>query len=160
HDRSGAGAPNPAQSVASSARSNSKFCWRAGGPRCYRGHIVRKVYVLDTNVLLHDPRAIFKFEDNEVVLPIYVIQEVDNFKRDMNELGRNARMLARFIDELRERSDGTLQLGVSLNGGGRLRVAAPDDVLAEKSGRSADHKILAAALAERDNHRDRPTIFV
>jgi PhoH-like ATPase len=121
---------------------------------------VRKVYVLDTNVLLHDPRAIFKFEDNEVVLPIYVIEEIDNFKRDMNELGRNARMLARFIDELRERADGTLQMGVSMPGDGRLRVAAPDDVLAEKNGRSADHKILAAALAERDNHRDRPTIFV
>ena len=48
--------------------------------------------------LLHDPRAIFKFEENEVVLPIYVIEEIDTFKRDMNELGRNARMLARFIE--------------------------------------------------------------
>jgi PhoH-like ATPase len=120
---------------------------------------VRKVYVLDTNVLLHDPRAIFKFEDNEVVLPIYVVEEIDHFKRDMNELGRNARMLARFIDELREKSEGTLQLGVPLPGGGRLRVAASEGVLEESNGRSADHKILASALAERDSTRD-PTIFV
>lgn len=126
---------------------------------CYLLRIVRKVYVLDTNVLLHDPRAIFKFEDNEVVLPIYVIEEIDNFKRDMSELGRNARMLARFIDDLRERSEGTLQMGVPLSAGGRLRVAASEDVLAESNGRSADHKILAAALAERDRTRD-PTIFV
>jgi PhoH-like ATPase len=121
---------------------------------------VRKVYVLDTNVLLHDPRAIFKFEDNEVVLPIYVIEEIDHFKREMNELGRNSRMLARFIDELRERAEETLQQGVSLPGDGRLRVAASGDVLAESNGRSADHKILASALAERDNNPDRPTIFV
>ena len=127
---------------------------------CYLLPIVRKVYVLDTNVLLHDPRAIFKFEDNEVVLPIYVIEEIDHFKRDMNELGRNARMLARFIDELREKADETLQKGVSLDHGGRLRVAASEDVLAESNGRSADHKILAAALAERDHNPGRPTIFV
>ena len=63
---------------------------------------MRKVYVLDTNVLLHDPRAIFKFEEHEVVVPIEVIEEIDNFKREMNELGRNSRMLTRFIDELRE----------------------------------------------------------
>jgi PhoH-like ATPase len=121
---------------------------------------VRKVYVLDTNVLLHDPRAIFKFEDNEVVLPIYVIEEIDHFKREMNELGRNARMLARFIDEMRERAEETLQQGVSLPGDGRLRVGASETVLAESNGRSADHKILAFALAERDRNPDCPTIFV
>jgi PhoH-like ATPase len=121
---------------------------------------VLKVYVLDTNVLLHDPRAIFKFEDNEVVLPIHVIEETDHFKREMNELGRNARMLARFIDELRERAEGTLQEGVSLPSGGRLRVSVSQDMLAESNGRSADHKILASALAERDQNPERPTIFV
>ncbi|MDD9934884.1 MAG: PhoH family protein [Myxococcales bacterium] len=121
---------------------------------------MRKVYVLDTNVLLHDPRAIFKFEENEVVLPIYVIEEIDHFKREMNELGRNARMLARFIDELRDLAEETLQQGVALPDGGRLRVAARGDVLAEANGRSADHRILASALAERDAHPDEPTIFV
>src|SRR5690606_27555214 len=125
------------------AHPGRKFLERGQIQTCYLLRRVRKVYVLDTNVLLHDPRAIFKFEDNEVVLPIYVIEEIDHFKRDMNELGRNARMLARFIDELREKSEGTLQLGVPLPGGGRLRVAAPDDVLAQTNGRSADHKILA-----------------
>lgn len=119
-----------------------------------------KVFVLDTNVLLHDPRAIFKFDEHEVVLPIYVIEEVDRFKRDMNELGRNARMLSRFIDELREKADANLQAGVVLPSGGQLRVAVPSDVLAEKNGRSADHKILQVALLERNTHPESPTVFV
>ena len=50
-----------------------------------------KNYVLDTNVLLHDARAIHAFADNNVVIPIYVIEEVDTFKKDQSELGRNAR---------------------------------------------------------------------
>jgi len=121
---------------------------------------VHKVFVLDTNVLLHDPRAIFKFDEHEVVLPIYVIEEVDRFKRDMNELGRNARMLTRFIDELREEAHDNLQGGVTLPSGGRLRVAVPRDVLAERNGRSADHKILQVALLERNTHPESPTVFV
>ncbi len=121
---------------------------------------VHKVFVLDTNVLLHDPRAIFKFDEHEVVLPIYVIEEVDHFKRDMNELGRNARMLTRFIDELREEAHDNLQGGVAMPSGGRLRVAVPSDVLAEKNGRSADHKILQVALVERNSHPEQQTVFV
>lgn len=117
-----------------------------------------KVFVLDTNVLLHDPRAIFKFDEHEVVIPIHVIEEVDHFKRDMSELGRNARMVARFLDQLRERAESTLQLGVDLDGGGRLRVAVPPDPFAAHMG--ADQRILATALRERDRHPGVPTIFV
>jgi PhoH-like ATPase len=120
---------------------------------------VRKVYVLDSNVLLHDPRAIFKFDEHEVVLPIHVIEEIDHFKRETSELGRNARQTSRFMDELREKAVKTLQHGVDLENGGRLRVAVSDDVL-HSNGRSADNKILAQALAERDAHPERPTIFV
>ena len=60
-----------------------------------------KHFVLDTNVLLHDPRAIFQFEDNDVVIPIYVIEEIDTFKKERSERGRNAREVARILDELR-----------------------------------------------------------
>ena len=61
-----------------------------------------KNYVLDTNVLLHDARAIFAFADNNVVIPIYVIEEVDQFKRDLSELGRSAREVGRQLDDLRK----------------------------------------------------------
>jgi PhoH-like ATPase len=124
---------------------------------------VRKVFVLDTNVLLHDPRAIYKFDEHEVVLPIYVIEEVDNFKRDMNELGRNARMISRFLDELRDEAVDNLQGGVALPSGGWLRVAVPQDALEvshAKSGHNADHKILQSALMERDAHPRQETVFV
>src|SRR5579862_847309 len=85
---------------------------------------MKKNYVLDTNVLLHDPNAIFRFEDNNVVIPIYVIEEVDQFKREGSERGRNARSIARVLDELRDRG-GSLSKGVALDSGGTLRVAVP-----------------------------------
>src|SRR6202044_3837408 len=85
---------------------------------------MKKNYVLDTNVLLHDPRAIFRFEDNDVIIPIYVIEEVDQFKREGSERGRNSRQIARVLDELREQG-GSLAGGVTLSSGGTLRVAVP-----------------------------------
>ena len=54
---------------------------------------MKKNFVLDTNVLLHDPRSLFGFGDNNIVVPIYVIEEIDNFKRDLSTLGRNARQV-------------------------------------------------------------------
>ncbi|MGH7330416.1 MAG: PIN domain-containing protein, partial [Polyangiaceae bacterium] len=85
---------------------------------------MRKNYVLDTNILLHDPRAIFRFEDNNVIIPIFCIEEVDQFKREGSERGRNARTIARLLDELREKG-GSLSTGVKLESGGSLRVAVP-----------------------------------
>ena len=74
---------------------------------------MRKNYVLDTNVLLHDPRALFQFKDNNVIVPIYVVEEIDKFKRDLSELGRNAREVSRTLDAFREES-GSLTEGVPL----------------------------------------------
>ena len=62
-----------------------------------------KNFVLDTNVLLYDPQAIFKFQDNSMIIPITVIEEIDRFKKDMNETGRNARQLSRYLDDLRKK---------------------------------------------------------
>jgi PhoH-like ATPase len=123
---------------------------------------VKKIYVLDTNVLLHDPRAIDKFEDNDVVIPIHVIEEIDQFKREMSEVGRNARTFTRTLDELREATGGTLQEGCHLAGGGRLRVAVPKDVLALKKLDNAamDHAIVQTAITERDTNPGTPTVFV
>ena len=79
-----------------------------------------KYYVLDTNVLLHNPGAIFLFEDNHLVIPIMVIEEIDRFKKDVNETGRNARLVSRHLDSLRYQ--GSLREGVALPDGGDLRV--------------------------------------
>ena len=57
--------------------------------------------MLDTNVLLQDPNSIFSFEENEVIIPAVVLEEVDSKKRYMDEIGRNARKVARIIDNMR-----------------------------------------------------------
>jgi PhoH-like ATPase len=86
---------------------------------------LKKNFVLDTNVLLHDPRSIFAFDDNNVVIPIYVIEEIDNFKRDLSSLGRNARAVARSLDDFR--AQGRLKEGVPIGAGkGTIRVLFTD----------------------------------
>ena len=80
-----------------------------------------KTYVLDTNVLIYDPNAIYVFDEHDVVIPITVIEEIDRFKHELNERGRNARTISRFLDGLRKK--GSLRDGVPINEkGGTLRV--------------------------------------
>ncbi len=121
---------------------------------------MKKTFVLDTNVLLHDPNAIFAFHDNNVVIPIYVIEEIDSFKKDLSELGRNARQIVRLLDELR--SDGSLIDGVLTPNNGKVRVAFTDkDLPAEyKTGNSTDNRILAIALECQKEVTERKIIFV
>jgi len=123
---------------------------------------MKKNYVLDTNVLLHDPQAIFRFEDNDVIIPIYAIEEVDQFKREGSERGRNARSTARLLDELRERG-GSLSKGVTLDSGGTLRVAVPTKKLQLSSAidhNAMDQAILQTAMDVRENDGGHATIFV
>jgi PhoH-like ATPase len=120
-----------------------------------------KHFVLDTNVLLHDPRAILQFADNEVVIPIFVLEEVDTFKKEASERGRNAREVARMLDTLR--ANGRLSDGIPLpEGGGRVRVASAARSVPTtlRESQIADHLILMVALDVRDFSKDEPTIFV
>jgi PhoH-like ATPase len=80
-----------------------------------------KNYILDTNVLLHDPNALLNFEENHVVIPIEVIEEIDRFKRESSELGQNARQVSRMLDGFR--GEGSLSEGVKLPNGGELKIA-------------------------------------
>ncbi|SHI92735.1 PhoH-like ATPase [Clostridium cavendishii DSM 21758] len=81
---------------------------------------MKKTYVLDTNVLLYFPGAILTFGDNDVVIPEVVLEELDNLKKINNDLGLNARHVARLLDKLRK--GGKLSEGITLEGGGKLRV--------------------------------------
>lgn len=109
----------------------------------------KKTFVLDTNVLLHDPNSILNFEEHNIIIPIVVIEEIDNFKKDQSEVGRNARSVSRLLDELRE--TGSLSQGVSLKNGGTLKVdIAVHDLdigLLSADKHKADNQILASALA-------------
>ncbi|PIS01106.1 MAG: ATPase [Chlamydiae bacterium CG10_big_fil_rev_8_21_14_0_10_35_9] len=82
---------------------------------------MRKTFVLDTNVLLHDPRALKKFKDNDVVIPLIVLEELDNYKKHHNELGQNAREVIRYIDSFKTEHK-SLQKGIQLPEGPKLRV--------------------------------------
>ena len=115
---------------------------------------MRKTFVLDTNVLLHDPLALTRFEDNHVVVPIEVVAEIDRFKRDPSEKGRNARQVSRLLDDLRQK--GNLAEGVTLNetSGASLKVVfCRNETLAqlppELRAGNGDNNILAVALEQR-----------
>lgn len=83
---------------------------------------MKKTFVLDTNVLLFDPLAIQKFgEENTVYIPLICVEELDRFKKDQNENGRNARYFSRVVDDLR--SKGSLSKGVEMETGGTLIIA-------------------------------------
>lgn len=110
---------------------------------------MKKIFVIDTNVILHDPTAIFRFEDNEIILPIAVIEELDRFKKQPEMTGRNARQVSRTLDDLRR--SGHLIAGVTLENGGTLRVALSDrqtlkELPPELSGDVADNAILAVGM--------------
>lgn len=107
-----------------------------------------KTLCLDTNVVLHDAESIFKFEDNNVVIPITCIEEIDKFKREQNELGRNARAFSRYMDDLRQ--TGSLINGVTVNDqGGKLYVVLFDQTVANclpyQDMSVMDNRILATA---------------
>ncbi len=79
-----------------------------------------KNYVLDTNVLIHDPKSIYSFEDNIVVIPLPVVEELDRLKKEAGSVGRNAREVIRELDSLRSKR--SLSEGVELKSGGTLKV--------------------------------------
>lgn len=121
-----------------------------------------KNFVLDTNVLVHDPYCISNFQDNNVIIPIMVIEELDSLKKREGMIGFHARSAAREINKLREY--GSLSEGVSLPGGGRLKieldhldtVELPDGLDLSK----VDNKILALTKNLQKEDTERPTILV
>lgn len=127
---------------------------------------MKKIYVLDTNILLQDPMAIFSFQDNEIVIPAVVLEEVDSKKRYMDEIGRNARYVSRILDGFRE--NGRLHQGVLLETGGTLRVELNHSNLTNLQKHfhemTNDNRILAVALnlQEEENlsSNPRPVILV
>lgn len=81
-----------------------------------------KTFVIDTNVLLHDPKALMQFPRNHILIPVAVLEELDKMKRLPNELGKNARETIRLLDSLKTIGTGNLHLGVKLENGAVVRV--------------------------------------
>jgi PhoH-like ATPase len=75
---------------------------------------VAKLFVLDTNVLIHDPTSLFRFEEHDVYLPIMTLEELDNHKSGISEIARNARQASRFLDDIVSHADGSIAAGIPL----------------------------------------------
>jgi len=127
---------------------------------------MKKIYVLDTNVLLHDPNALYAFEDNDVIIPAVVLEEIDSKKRNADEIGRNARYVSRLLDSLRDK--GRLHDSIPLESGGTLKVELNHRSFArmqELFGESTvDNRILAVALnyfyEEQEKPNPKPVVIV
>ena len=117
-----------------------------------------KHFVIDTNVVLHNPKALFMFDDNEVIVPFAVLEELDQLKRGNDDIGRNAREVIRQLDALRNR--GALMEGVKWNNrGGVIRVAldAPE-LCPHLRSDTADNRIISIAWGL--SQAGRRTVFV
>jgi PhoH-like ATPase len=97
----------------------------------------KKTFIIDTNVLLYDPESIFRFGDNNVIIPVTVLEELDRLKRVPGDLGKNSRAIVRILDSLKGRGEGNLHTGVSILGGSTVRV------MAEYNNKKADNFTLS-----------------
>lgn len=121
-----------------------------------------KNYILDTNVLVHDPMSIYSFEDNNVIIPIVCIEELDSLKNREGMVGYHARSAARELHKIK--SKGSLHKGVKLPNGGMLKIEMnhmdtsilPDGLDIQKN----DSKILAITKNLQEQDKDKPTILV
>ena len=122
-----------------------------------------KNYIIDTNVLLHDPNSLLSFTNNSVLIPIEVIEEIDRFKRESTELGQNARTVSRMLDGLR--GEGRLSEGVRLPNGGKLKIVFQRNGQ-ERNGHAVfsdntvDNRILSLAAGIQKAQPKNPTILV
>ncbi|TAN05436.1 MAG: PhoH family protein [Rhodanobacteraceae bacterium] len=128
----------------------------------------QRIYALDTNVLLHDPTALFRFEEHDVFIPMTVLEELDEKKQGVSEVARNARQASRFLNELIERNNSHgIAHGVPLAqpDGVKLRSGAAGGRLyfQTRTGNGhgkADNQIISAVLELREQHPDAAVVLV
>jgi len=122
---------------------------------------MRKIYVLDTNILIHDPKAIFNFRDNDVIIPIHVVEEIDKLKKSPGQVGASARITSRYIDQIREA--GCLSKGVIIDNNilFRIEITGDPSSLPHSLKRDiVDNTILAVTLKLQKDNSDRKVILV
>ena len=146
--------------------SNPSKTQRAGIP----GQV--KNFVLDTNVLLHDPHCLNRFENNHIFIPVEVLSELDRFKNEQTERGANARTVHRFLTQTFDHQTKKVVRGVKTAGGGTVRIFMNEALRKERLSPAmrrftkifpdkepVDHRIMAACLALQENEK-LPTILV
>ena len=129
-----------------------------------------KIFVLDTNVLMHDPTSLFRFEEHDIYLPMITLEELDNNKKGMTEVARNARQATRFLDEIVSSQESDIENGVPLKdlgtkqASGRLmlqtRPVSVEFPSALPDSGKADNQILAVALDLQHHNAKRSVVLV
>ncbi len=128
-----------------------------------------KLFVLDTNVLMHDPTSLFRFEEHDIFLPMATLEELDNNKKGMTEVARNARQASRYLDEMVSGVEASIEEGIALNAAnanyatGRLflQTEAITHVLpASLPAGKADNQILAVVFHQTQKYPGRQVILV
>jgi len=132
----------------------------------------KRLYVLDTNVLMHDPTALFRFEEHDVFIPMMVLEELDAAKKGLSEVSRNVRQVSRFIGELMAERENDLEKGLTLRVPDGLDLAAGHGRLffqtnmpqthssLLRDGSFADNEILSTVMSLREELEDREVILV
>ena len=152
---------SPAVSLVKPAAGPTRRARKSAGPS--------KLFVLDTNVLMHDPSSLFRFEEHDIYLPMMTLEELDNHKKGMSEVARNARMVSRTLDQLVGGTDGALDEGLPLaklgnrDAAGKLffqtrlnEIKLPEGLPQGK----ADNQILGVVSALQQQHPDRQVVLV
>ncbi|MBP6120647.1 MAG: PhoH family protein, partial [Giesbergeria sp.] len=151
-------APTATSAAARPARERKK---RGTGPK--------KLFVLDTNVLLHDPTSLFRFEEHDIYLPMIVLEELDGHKKGMTEVARNGRQVSRSLDALVATPGADIALGIALDSTGQR--AAGGCLFFQTSGLDfelptslppgkADNQILGVVEGLRKHHPGREVVLV
>jgi PhoH-like ATPase len=154
-------AATPSLAVVGAGRGPRRAPRAAGEPR--------KLFVLDTNVLMHDPTSLFRFEEHDVFLPIVTLEELDDHKKGMSEVARNARQVSRSLDALLGEGGDRIDAGIPLSAPGQrdvrgrlflqtqaLSATLPDTLATGK----ADNQILGVVQALEREHPQRPVVLV
>jgi PhoH-like ATPase len=134
-----------------------------------RLHPGTKLFVLDTNVLMHDPTSLFHFDEHDIYLPMATIEELDSNKKGMSEVARNARQVSRFLDELLRHAEHEIEGGIPLDAQGAKEAtgrlflqtsAISGELPASLATSKADNQILAVVRHLAESHSKRQVILV
>jgi PhoH-like ATPase len=138
-------------------------------PAAAKKPAVTKIFVLDTNVLMHDPSCLYRFEEHDVFLPIMTLEELDNHKKGMSEIARNARQASRTLDEMLASDDVDIDEGIDLYGpssklaSGRLYLqteAISSELPQGLPTSKVDNQILSVVIHLQKKFPKRPVILV
>jgi len=166
-------ASQPQQSLFGEAEDGTPRAGKKKQRQSRKPLLTGKNYILDTNVLLHDPTCINRFDENHIWIPVDVLSELDKFKNEQSERGANARAVHRELSRIFSQPDVSVTEGAPTTGGGTVRIAVNDPTVSGKSSKEVtrfhhlfpdigrvDHRIIATVLLIQETNPNRPTVLV